>query len=95
MKISKEEFIEIVYSLKEQSDKHKELYKFGIDLINYESNYEKCFSVLKKIVFNEKQLDLIDWWLYEDVEKVLFNKDETVFKNLSTASDLYDYIVEL
>jgi len=39
--------------------------------------------------------DLIGWWLYEDVEKLIYDCDGNVIADLKTASDLYDYIMEM
>ncbi len=36
--------------------------------------------------------DLIDWWLYEDVEKLIYDSNGTIIADLQTPGDLYDYI---
>ena len=41
---------------------------------------------------NEEAIDLINWWLYEDVEKVLRYKDKEI--SVRTIDELYDYINE-
>lgn len=37
---------------------------------------------------------LIDWWLYEDVDKIIYEGDDCeVGTNVETVEQLYDYIV--
>ncbi len=58
-------------------------------------------SLVSEIIdlINEKMQiedkDLIGWWLYEDVEKLVYDCDDNVIADLKTASDLYDYIMEM
>jgi hypothetical protein len=35
--------------------------------------------------------DLLEWWLYEDVNKVIYIQDERI--SVKTLDELYDYIV--
>lgn len=43
---------------------------------------------------NIKDEDLIFWWLYEDVEKIIYDsKDEENDIRVKTVEELYDYIV--
>jgi len=37
--------------------------------------------------------DILEWWLYEDVEKIIYNLDNTVFADVTKLEDLYDYLV--
>ena len=41
-------------------------------------------------VFDEHQLDIIQWWLFEDVEKKIYDNDEIIYIN--TIEDLYKYL---
>jgi len=34
--------------------------------------------------------DLLDWWLYEDVDKVIYNNDKAI--SVRTLDELWDYI---
>lgn len=47
-------------------------------------------EVLREVM-NDKD-DFISWWLYEDVEKVIWLDDGTRIE-LNTAEDLYDYLL--
>lgn len=41
----------------------------------------------------DKEDDLLGWWLYEDVDKIIYNKDGSVLCNVRTPDELYDYII--
>lgn len=41
--------------------------------------------------FTEHGIDLITWWLFEDVDKIIY-KDEEIIAELHTVEDLYNYI---
>lgn len=36
--------------------------------------------------------DILGWWLYEDVEKVIYDKDKEI--SVRTLEELYDYIIK-
>jgi hypothetical protein len=36
--------------------------------------------------------DILGWWLYEDVDKVIYEKDESKEYSVRTLDELYDYI---
>jgi len=40
---------------------------------------------------NCKNEDLLFWWLYEDVDKVIYYKDKEII--VRTLEELYDYII--
>jgi hypothetical protein len=44
-----------------------------------------------------EDVDLLDWWLYEDVEKIIYVREEDSQEKISvrTLEELYDYIVNL
>jgi hypothetical protein len=74
-KISKQKCAEYLQGFLEQEKKISELSsflnKFGIDINNYEDKY--C-SFAKELLAVEIgcSVDDIDWWLYEDVEKIYY-----------------------
>lgn len=41
---------------------------------------------------NDELIDLINWWLYEDVDKILRYKDKEI--SVRTIDELYNYINE-
>lgn len=36
--------------------------------------------------------DILGWWLYEDVEKVIYDKDKEI--SVRTLEELYDYLIK-
>lgn len=38
--------------------------------------------------------DLLSWWLYEDVDKIIYDMDKKPLYNVKTLDGLYDYIVK-
>jgi hypothetical protein len=38
--------------------------------------------------------DLLDWWLYEDVDKIIFNGNGKIDSEIRNVDQLYDYIDE-
>lgn len=45
-----------------------------------------------KVSFTPEQIELIDWWLYEDVDKIIWDNDGNEYK-IITEVDLYNYII--
>ena len=42
---------------------------------------------------NMEDKDLLYWWLYEDVKKIIYYDDKEI--NVETLEELYDYIISL
>lgn len=103
MKISKEMFVRVLNTIKEQ-DKIND--KIGKTLELVCDGYV-CFNSLLPFptllidVLNEvmeiKDKDFISWWLYEDVEKTVFmppnEKGEEIQIDVSSPEDFYDFLV--
>jgi hypothetical protein len=60
-----EVFERIVFELKEQQEKLDEVYKAGIDLINFTGPYESVISMLIGSIYGQEGRDTFDWWCYE------------------------------
>ena len=62
--------------IKEHDNKLNELYNLGIDLVDL---YSKCEATLieaiAKLIGKDEDvmLDWIYWWLYEDVDKIIYD----------------------
>ena len=57
-----------------------------------------AYQALRNILassFNKEQIDIIDWWLYEDVEKVIWEKDRMDVFEVKTVRQLYHYLVRM
>lgn len=92
--ISKKEFVKIIENDRVYHTIIDKIEKYGISI--YESEPHKCYSALLDILleqfFNSEGIELIYWWLYEDVDKVITNDDDSTIE-LNSAEDLYDYLV--
>ena len=63
--MNKQSFEKIILNLQAAHKKSCELYKLGIDLMQYDENYEFVIDELFKASFNPDQRGWIDWFLYE------------------------------
>ena len=92
--ISKEKFTEIIENDVTYHTIIDKFEKYGISF--YESELHKCYYTLFDILlgesFNSDGIDLIYWWMYEDVDKVITSEDNSTIE-LNSAEDLYDYLV--
>ena len=105
--LSKEEFISYINEYREEADTISELYRnYGIDFIELQwykssNNFEKLLS----FIMDDKEDKIfgtnISWWCWEtdfgrnEEMTQIFNEDGSVYKDIQTAEDLYDYLVEL
>lgn len=96
--MTREKFKEMVYNIEEYNDFVDELYKLKIDIYNckYTDYAGIFFDELMKSEFGEEGLDLISWWLYEDVDHLIYDgvDKERVIADLNNIDDLYDYLTE-
>lgn len=60
-----EVFEEIIKTIKSQADKNHELYKLGVDLIEYSEGYDKIWSLLLKAYYGKEGEDWITWFLFD------------------------------
>jgi fatty acid/phospholipid biosynthesis enzyme len=63
--MNKKSFETIILNLQLAHKKSRELYKLGVDLMEYDESYEFVIDELFKASFNEVQRGWIDWFLYE------------------------------
>lgn len=102
MKISKEMFVRILNTIKEQEEVNDKISE-ALELV---CDDYVCFNSLLPFptllidVLNEvmeiKDKDFISWWLYEDVEKTVFmlnKKGEEIQIDVSSPEDFYDFLV--
>ncbi len=74
-----EYYSKVLDRIKAEHNKRNILYShYHIDLINYENEYTTLLleTIVYELFFANK--DDIDWWLYEDVEKVYYLEDDSV-----------------
>lgn len=95
--ITKELFIEMISKVKEQEEIDSSIDKAlgkvcgSWVMYNTENKLYGAFHKLLKTVMNDAG-DTISWWIYESVEKTIWDKDKTW--HLDTVEDLYYYLVE-
>jgi hypothetical protein len=80
--MKKEFAVRTLKRIKEIQQTHHNLKAFGIDLIDYENGInllEESIALMFTENENdfEKAIDDVQWWLYENVDKILTLKDKT------------------
>ena len=90
----KEFIIEALKVIKKQDAKFHTLYNMGVDLIDFYSECETQLMVaLSKLIGKDegRTLDWISWWLYEDVDKIIYdNGGET---NVTEINDFVEFLI--
>lgn len=90
-----EVFNQVIELLKKEDEKLHTLYKLDIDLYNFCDNMQKIITMLLRSHYSFIGEDIISWWLYEDTEKILYNKDGDVVDDLTSIEDLWKYVEDL
>lgn len=62
-----EQFKIVIEGLEKISQQSHNLYKLGVNLMDYEDLYHNVITSLLNSVFDKKGKDWIDWYLYERV----------------------------
>jgi len=88
-------FTEFLNKLQKVNKRTSDLYNLNVDLIDFTDDFNNIISLMLEEIFNELQVDIIEWWLYEDVEKHLFNEEGKMTDDLTKIEDLYNYILTL
>ena len=108
--MTKEKFKDLMYKMQEINEFEDKLYDMKIDifdckLVEYPAVF---FDELMRSEFGEDGLDLISWWLYEDVDHKIYESDDNapewfwsdekidrkVIADLNNIDDLYDYLAK-
>lgn len=89
--ITKKQFIMLMNAIEEEDNKLRDIGKY---IETYSSSYvilySKISESLVKFLEDYYQTDLISWWLYEDVEKVIYENNQEI--SLKNIEELYTYI---
>ncbi len=93
--IDKKTFKKVMIAIQYQNEtdykvaKALELVMDGHFTFNTENKiYGAAFDLLKEVM--EDESDMISWWLYEDVEKVIWQNGKEI--SVRTLDELYDYL---
>ena len=91
-----EKFKKIIYIIKNQDKNIRNLYKLGVDIINSDiyENFNKITNILFESILTKEGVDLIDWWLYENVDKKIYDNEDSskIIADLNKIEDLYKYM---
>ena len=95
--LSKEKFIQYLNSIKNldhEVDKWEDFLKIDIfESPLFQRSFDLIDIVIKYLSDNNTDIeDLISWWLYEDVDKLIFLPDGITI-DVETPDKLYDYIM--
>jgi len=90
--VDKESFIKTINKYKQFIDTSNKLYDLGIDLCEgvISDSIDTIFDAWLVEFLNEEDIDTIYWWLFEDVDKIIYDGDEKI--NVEKIEDLYDYL---
>ena len=94
--ISKEQFLQFIDLVKKEDNFINALYNLNIDISNCEiaTDYYLVGNILLNTNFTASGVDLIEWWLYEDIEnKEIYEKDGPTY-TLNTAEELWNYLIK-
>ena len=89
-------YITILNKLKKEVDKRDELRKHGVDLANYENKFAECcidllaHAFTKRLTFKQAK-EYIEWWLFENVDKVIW--DDNLVYDVNKAKDFVKYVM--
>lgn len=94
--ITREVFIDTIKVYESGVDFLRKMDNEGLDLYETPLNRsaDTLFDTWLKQITNDDGVDLIYWWLFEDVEKELYDDNENVIAKLTDEATLYDYMNE-
>lgn len=97
--ISLESFKKSIEVIRKYNDLQEELYKTlskitdGNFIVTVGDELIADILRLLQESLNDEN-DWIDWWMYEDVEKIVYYPDENKKVDITKVEDLYNFLVE-
>lgn len=97
--MKKENFVKAIELMKAFNDK-VDLLSDNLEINIIESDFysipAQLFDNFIESVCTEDGAELVFWWMYEDVEKVIYESDESSEKvyHLDTVDDLFNYMCQ-
>lgn len=96
--ITLERFKKIIEAVKQFDKENKQLSKIllkdNYGFIDFYFPLIDAIGELLNEIFQPEDKELISWWLYEDVEKVVHWFDEDIRYDLTKIEDLYFYLIK-
>jgi hypothetical protein len=96
--MKKEFIIEVLTKIKELNHKVHLLYKLGVNIIDLDLAISTLEKTIPTILVNEKNdsykniEDLVGWWLYENVEKVITTEGKEL--NVESLEDFVNFLTD-
>jgi hypothetical protein len=96
--MKKEFIIEVLTKIKELNHKVHLLYKLGVNIIDLDLAISTLEKTIPTIIVNEKNdaynhvSDLVGWWLYENVDKVITMDEKQI--NVETMEDFVNFLIK-
>lgn len=88
-------FLTYIRLVQEAMEREAALSKHNLCLGDFLDDYYGMASAIMMLAFTKEQKDTIEWWLYEDVEKVIWHtKPRKTTYRLETPEKLWDYLVK-
>jgi hypothetical protein len=87
----------ISIKIKEHDEKVHALYTLGVDILDFDNSFSQLEKSIPTLLRKEKDeqfgyiQDLVGWWLYEDVDKVIWI-DEFEIK-VDNVEEFTDYLI--
>lgn len=66
----------------------------GHAVVESSASYEMLIELLKDFFNDNVQYSTIEWWLYDKVDKYIYDEQGNIIADLTTVEALYDYLVE-
>lgn len=91
--MNKENFIKTINAYKEFLDTSDKLMELGIDLAEGPITYsiDTIFDSWLQSILNEEGQDLVYWWLFEDVDKVITDNGNEI--NVEDIEEFTKYLL--
>lgn len=94
----REYIIETLTKIKEYNEKISTIYRMGIDLLEFDNLIPQLEKSIPTLLRKEKDEyygyieDVVGWWLYEDVDKIIYI-DGDIEINLDNIEDFVEYLI--
>lgn len=94
----KQYIIDTLNLINQINEKISKLYTLGVDLLELETGVSGLEDSISVILRKEKDKeygyiqDLVGWWLYNNVEKTIWDKETTY--HLDNMEDFVDYLIQ-
>ena len=87
-----EAFKQMALLLKKESERSDKPYRLGIDTINFSDELHQIITLLLRVHYSKDGEEIINWWLWEDSEKILYNCSDGEKNDLTRIEDLWEHV---